>query len=80
VRATQVRRELIDAAIARGGSFPITSTPEATREQVERCYPQLRTVLAEKRRLDPSEKLVNPWYGHHRNLLWREACDVRWGG
>ena len=79
VRATQVRREMIDAAIARGGSFPIASTPEATREQIEACYPQLRRVLAEKRRLDPAEKLVNPWYGHHRNLLWREACQVRWG-
>ena len=78
VRATQVRRELIEAAIARGGSFPIACTPEATREQVERCYPQLRQLFAEKRRLDPAEKLVNPWYRHHRNLLWREACEVRW--
>lgn len=78
VRSTQVRRELIDAAIARGGSFPIARTPEATREQVERCYPQVRKVLAEKRRLDPAEKLVNAWYCHHRSLLGREACEVRW--
>lgn len=80
VRATQVRREMIDAAIERGGSFPIACTPEATPEQVEACYPQLRKVFAEKRRLDPAEKLVNAWYGHHRNLLWREDCQVRWGG
>jgi hypothetical protein len=78
VRSTQVRRELIDSAIARGGGFPIACTPEATREQTEACYPQLRTVLAEKRRIDPDEKLVNAWYLHHRNLLNRSSAEERW--
>ena len=78
VRSTQLRRELIDAAIARGGGFPIACTPEATREQTEACYPQLKMVLAEKRRIDPDEKLVNPWYLHHRSLLGRGSCEVRW--
>src|SRR6185295_7047935 len=40
VRSTQLRRELIDSAIARGGGFPIACTPEASREQTETCYPQ----------------------------------------
>ena len=57
----------------------IAAVPEATREQVEACYPQLRTLLAEKRRLDPAEKLVNAWYTHHRSLMCRESCEVRWG-
>jgi hypothetical protein len=78
VRATQLRRELIDSALALGGSFPIACTPEATREQVEACYPELKTVLAEKRRMDPEEKLSTPWYRHHRSLLARETCAVRW--
>jgi FAD/FMN-containing dehydrogenase len=78
VRSTQLRRELIDAAIARGGGFPIACTPEATREQTEACYPQLKTVLAEKRRIDPEEKLVNAWYLHHRSLLGRSPCNERW--
>jgi FAD binding domain len=78
VRSTQLRRELIDAAIARGGGFPIACTPEATREQTEACYPQLKTVLAEKRRIDPEEKLVNAWYLHYRNLLARKSCEGRW--
>jgi len=78
VRLTQARQELIDVAIANGGSFPIASTPEATCAQVEACYPQLRKFLSEKKRLDPSEKLVNPWYRHHHSLLWRERCEVRW--
>ena len=78
VRTAQLRRELIDAAIVAGGSFPIASTPDATREQTEACYPQLKSFLAEKRRFDPHERLVNGWYLHQRDLLRREAVDVRW--
>ena len=78
VRTTQLRRELIAAAIACGGSFAIDRTPEATREQVEACYPQLKALLAEKRRIDPEGKISTPWYHHHRSLLGREACAVRW--
>jgi FAD/FMN-containing dehydrogenase len=78
VRSTQLRRELIDSAIAHGGGFPIACTPEATREQTEACYPELKAVLAEKRRMDPDEKLVNAWYLHHRSLLGRSSCKARW--
>jgi len=78
VRGTQLRRELIDAAIAAGSSFPIARTPDATCEQVAACYPELPEFLAEKRRIDPSEKLVNGWYLHHRSLFSRGACESRW--
>jgi hypothetical protein len=78
VRLTQLRRELIDMAIALGGGFPIACTPEATRAQVQACYPELESFLAEKRRIDPGERLVNAWYVHHRSLLKRESCEVRW--
>jgi FAD/FMN-containing dehydrogenase len=77
VRATQLRRELLDAAIARGGSFPVWCAFDATRAQVEACYPQLRSFLAEKRRVDPAEKLTNAWYRHYRNLFARRDCEVR---
>jgi len=77
VRAAQLRRALLDAAIARGGSFPVYCTPEATREQAEACYPQLPRFLAEKKRVDPAERLVNPWYRHFRRLFGRK-CEVRW--
>jgi len=80
VRAAQVRGELIDRAIARGGSFPLHCTPEATRAQAEACYPELRAFLAEKRRVDPGEKLTNAWYRHYRGLFARGSCDVRWAG
>ncbi|HEX5477276.1 MAG TPA: hypothetical protein VFX09_05430, partial [Burkholderiales bacterium] len=78
VRSTQLRRQLIDAAISHDGSFAIHGTPEATREQALACYPGLRTLLAEKRRIDPGERLCNPWYRHHRTLLEHRACEVRW--
>jgi hypothetical protein len=78
VRTTQLRQDLINAAIAQGGSFPVSCTPEATRAQVEACYPQLRTFLAEKRRVDPAEKITNAWYWHYRNLFGRGNCQLRW--
>lgn len=78
VRAAQLRRKLLAAVIARGGSFPLHCTPEATREQVEGCYPQLPRFLAEKRRVDPGERLVNAWYRHYRRLFSAQKCAVRW--
>lgn len=78
VRVTQLRRALIDTAIAHDGGFAIACTPEATRAQTEHCYPQLRGFLAEQRRLDPQEKMANAWLRHQRSILSREACEVRW--
>ncbi len=79
VRSTQLRRDLIDAAIGRGGTFPIAGTPEATRAQTEGCYPQLAAFLAEQRRVDPGGVMANAWLRHPRALLSRETCEVRWG-
>ena len=78
VRCTQLRRELIEAAIATGGGFQIASTREATREQTERCYPQLAAFLGHKRRFDPRERLTNDWYRHQRALLAPEGAAARW--
>lgn len=78
VRMAQVCSELIDACIERGGSFSIAQTRDASRAQVESCYPGLRSFLAEKRKLDPGEKMVSPWYRHYRGLLGRQACESRW--
>ena len=77
-KATQLRQELIDAAIAAGGSFAIASTGDATREQTKACYPQIAEFMAAKRRFDPNERVVNDWYRHHLGLLGREPCEVRW--
>lgn len=78
VRTAQLCAQLIDLSIARRGSFSLAHTTDATREQVEACYPALRGFLAEKRRIDPAERIVTPWYRHYRNLLGRPACESRW--
>jgi hypothetical protein len=79
VRVTQLARDLIDIAIAHGGSFPIATTPQASRAQVEVCYPRLKEFLAEKRRIDPGERLTNAWYARYRGLLLPGPVEVRWG-
>jgi hypothetical protein len=78
VRSTQLRGELIGAAIAAGGSFQIATTLEATREQTRACYPEIAEFLSHKRRFDPNERLANPWYSHQRSVMTREPCAVRW--
>jgi len=78
VRRQQLAQDLIDAAIAAGGRFHIACTTEATREQTDACYPQLGRFLEQKRRFDPDERCVNPWYLRQKNLLAGKACDVRW--
>lgn len=78
VRATQAARALIQVAIEHGGSFPIASTPQASLDQAEACYPRLREFLAEKRRIDPSQRLTNPWYRHYCALLLGRTVEVRW--
>jgi FAD/FMN-containing dehydrogenase len=78
VRGAQLRRALIDAAIAAGGSFQIASTIDATREQTEACYPQLGEFLAQKRRFDPAGRCVNDWYARQCALLNRSPSPVSW--
>ena len=63
-------RRLIDLAIERDGKYYLTYHRWATREQVERCYPQLRQFLKLKREYDPDERFQSDWYRHYRNLLF----------
>ena len=46
-------RELIDAALALGGTYYLPYRPHATRAQFERAYPMARTFFATKARVDP---------------------------
>jgi len=79
VGATEVRRALLAAALARGGSFPISDARDATRRQLEACYPMLREFLAEKRRGDPAERLQNGWYRKVSATMRGDSCESRWG-
>jgi hypothetical protein len=38
----------------------------------------LGAFLAEKRRFDPAERILNPWYRRARHAWRGERCDVRW--
>jgi FAD/FMN-containing dehydrogenase len=78
VVAAEVRRAVLAAALARGGSFPVADMRDATREQLEACYPLLKGFLAEKRRADPTERLQNAWYRLANAKLRGESCEVRW--
>jgi FAD/FMN-containing dehydrogenase len=77
VAAAQLCRRLLDLAIEAGGSFMPSMLPSASRAQAEACYPMLAQFIAEKRRLDPAERVTSPWYrGTCR--AWRAApCRAR---
>lgn len=62
-------RRLIAMAIRRGGSYFLTYHREATREQVEACYPQFQSFLAKKRQHDPGEIFQSDWYAHYRRMF-----------
>ncbi len=74
-----MRRALLQAALAHGGSFPIRDLRDATRRQLETCYPMIGAFLADKRRGDPAERLQNSWYRGLVATMRSEPCAVRWG-
>jgi FAD/FMN-containing dehydrogenase len=67
--AADAFRDLIDLAIAQGGSYYLTYHRWATKAQVEACYPQMRQFLALKRRYDPDERFQSTWYRHYRQMF-----------
>lgn len=77
VQAAETRRELLAWALACGGSFPVSDLREARRAQLEACYPALGVILAEKRRLDPADRLQNGWLRRARAILREGRCESR---
>ena len=78
VAATEIRRALLAAALAHGGSFLPRDLRYATREQINACYPGLATFLRDKRRADPGDRLQNDWYREALAKLRAERCESRW--
>jgi len=68
-RSAGAFRALIDVALEHGGSFFLTYHRFATREQVERAYPEFRDFLARKLHHDPEERFHSDWYRHYRDLF-----------
>jgi FAD/FMN-containing dehydrogenase len=67
--AADAFRDLIDLGIAHGGSYYLTYHRWARRDQVERCYPQMKEFLALKRQYDPEERFQSTWYRHYREMF-----------
>lgn len=61
-------RQLLRAATKRGGSFYLTYSRFATREEVSGAYPQFADFLALKRQHDPTDTLQSEWYRHYKGL------------
>lgn len=78
VSAAQARLRLYDLSLAAGGMPAPAQLPLASRAQAAASYPMLGAFLAEKRRLDPAERVLGAWYRDVRDLWRRERCDVRW--
>ena len=67
--AADAFRDLIDLGVAHGGSYYLTYHRWARKDQVERCYPQMREFLALKRQYDPDEVFQSNWYRHYRDMF-----------
>jgi len=55
-------RELIDAALAAGGTYYLPYRLQATDEQLRRAYPMADEFFRLKRRYDPEERFTNMFY------------------
>jgi FAD/FMN-containing dehydrogenase len=62
-------RRLIETAAEFGGSYYLTYHRWATRDQVERCHPNMRKFLRTKAAHDPGEVFSSDWYAHHVRLM-----------
>ena len=58
-------RELIDAALAEGGSYYLPYEVLATRKQFLTAYPRALDLFALKQRLDPGFRLRNALWNHY---------------
>ena len=61
-------RALIDAALARGGSYFLTYHRWARRDQVESAYPQFPFFMTGKKRIDPHTRFTSEWYRHYERM------------
>jgi SET domain-containing protein len=56
-------------AAKRSGSFYLTYRRDATRKQMENCYPQFAEFLRAKKKYDPEERFQSEWYRDYKNVF-----------
>lgn len=76
-RSASAFRDLIDAAIAEGGSYYLTYHKFATVSQLLTCYPQFPDFLVKKLQYDPEERFTSDWYRHYRTLLEKQDDNMQ---
>jgi FAD/FMN-containing dehydrogenase len=59
----------VSRVVRRGGSYYLTYHRDATRGQVESCYPQFAQFLRLKKQYDPDERFQSDWYRHYRKMF-----------
>ncbi len=70
-------RELIDAALAVGGTYYLPYQPHATIEQFHRAYPRAREFFALKWEVDPDFRFTNVlWDKYYRAWLDRSQPEA----
>lgn len=68
-RSASAFRELIDLALARGGSYFPTYHRWATLDQLLAAHPRFPGFVKEKRRYDPTGAFQSDWFRHYAGLL-----------
>ena len=68
-RSGESFRRLIDMAAKRGGTYYLTYHRDATRQQIEACYPQFAEFLRLKRKYDPEERFQSDWYRYYKRMF-----------
>ncbi len=68
-KAKKTLRQIIDRALAEGGTYYLTYHRYATKEQVLAAYPEMPSDLEMKRHTDPAELFQSDWYQHHRSMF-----------
>jgi FAD/FMN-containing dehydrogenase len=68
-------RELIEEALAVGGTFYLPYRLHATPDQVRRAYPAIPEFFEEKRRVDPDQIFTNEWYLRYGHIVRLAALD-----
>jgi FAD/FMN-containing dehydrogenase len=62
----ELTRELVDAALACGGTYYLPYRAHPTREQFQKGYPQVVEFFSKKRTYDPDELFQNEFYLNYR--------------
>jgi len=69
-------RQLIDLALAHGGSFYLTYHRWALARQIRTAYPQIDDFLALKSKHDPQGRFKSDWHSGMTNMLVRGGSEL----